>query len=253
MYGGRGLCAANLTIEECTTYRGGIYSSALSDSEKTGILGKHDFDDASATWTTDKVLLKDTANHDTELNSHEFGVRAGTSHPFVNKGELGLGKNSSFLNALASGSKIASKSYSFFWGTDSTISNDPRNGSLTVGGYDQSLIGDAPNTTTKFNRNQWKCREGMVVDLTGLALQSESRGTQNLMNGTEKLQACVVPTLSSVLTLPQQIWDKMAMTMGIEMSSFNNGESNGLFYHVSSIKPGSAYVCGPTPSVILLT
>jgi hypothetical protein len=190
-------------------------------------------------------MLHDSTNLDTELNPHEFGVRAGTSHPFVNKGELGLGKNSSFLNALASGQKIASKSYSFFWGTDSAISNDPRNGSLTLGGYDQALVGDAQNTTTKFSRNQWKCREGMVVDLTGLALQSESGGTQNLLNGTEKLQACVVPTLSSVLTLPQQIWDNMAKAMGAEMSSLNNGESNGLFYHVSSIKPESAYVYGP--------
>jgi hypothetical protein len=161
----------------------------------------------------------------------------------VNQGELGLGKNSTFLNALASSQKISSQAYSFFWGTDSAISDDPRNGSLTLGGYDQALISDAANTTTKFDRSQSNCREGMLVDLTGLALQLEGGGTQSLFNGTEKLRACIVPTLSSVLTLPQQYWNKMAKTMGVELSPGNNGESDGLFFQVSSIKPESAWVC----------
>jgi hypothetical protein len=240
MYGANGLCASNITIEECTTYRGGLYNSALSDSEKVGASIKHIFDDATATWTTDKVTINDVMDKNIELNPHEFGIRVGTAHEYVNRGELGLGKNSTFLNALTSGQRIASKTYSFFWGTDSAISDNPRNGSLTLGGYDQALIGDSPNTTTTFTRNQWRCREGMIVDLTGLALQSESGGVQNLLNGTEKLQACVVPTLSNVLMLPEQYWNRMADKMGVKMSPLNNGMSGELFYHVASVQPKSA-------------
>ena len=204
MYGGKGLCPANITIEECTTYRGGIYNSAQSETDITGASIKHLYDDATADWITDKVVLQDSANKNLELNLLAFGVRVSTAHQYVNKGELGLGKNSTFLNALASGQKIASKTYSFFWGTDAAISDNARNGSLTLGGYEQALIGDSKNTTTKFTRNQWKCREGMIVDLTGLALQSEGGGTQNITGESEKMQACLVPTLSSVLTLPIQ-------------------------------------------------
>jgi hypothetical protein len=175
IYGANGLCASNITIEECTTYRGGLYSGAQSESEKTGASIKHVYDEATATWTTGKVVLHNSAGKEVELSSHEFGLRAGTSHEFVNKGELGLGKNFTFLNALASKQKIASKTYSFFWGTDSAISDNPCNGSLTIGGYDQALIGDAKNTTTKFTRDQWKCREGMIVTLTGLACSPKAQ------------------------------------------------------------------------------
>jgi hypothetical protein len=187
-------------------------------------------------------VLHDNADKSIELNSHEFGLRAGTSHEFVNKGELGLGKNSTFLNALASGQKIASKTYSFFWGIDAAFSDHPRNGSLTLGGYDQALIGDAKNTTTKFTRDQWKCREGMIVTLTGLALQSESAGTQHIMEDSEIMQACVVPTLSSVLTLPSSYWDTIAAKMRVQLSPLNGGYSGGLFYHLASIRPNSVYV-----------
>lgn len=80
----------------------------------------------------------------------------------------------------------------------------------------------------------------MIVDLTGLSLQSVGAGTQNIMEASEKMQACVVPTLSSVLTLPVQYWDKMAEMMGVERSPFNNGSSGELFYRVTSVKPESA-------------
>jgi hypothetical protein len=242
IYGANGLCAFNITIEKCTTYRGGLYSGAQSESEKTGASIKHIYDDATATWTIDKVVLHDSVDKSIEMSSHEFGLRAGTSHEYVNKGELGLGKNSTFLNALASGQKIASKTYSFFWGIDATISDHPRNGSLTLGGYDQALIGDAKNTTTKFTRDQWKCREGIIVTLTGLALQSEGAGTQNIMEDLETMQACVVPTLSSVLTLPSSYWDTIAAKMRVQLSPLNGGYSGGLFYHLASIRPNSAYV-----------
>ncbi|KAF2826889.1 hypothetical protein CC86DRAFT_21950 [Ophiobolus disseminans] len=240
LYGATGLCATNVTLEKCTTFRGGLFNGAQSESDTVGASIKHPYDDATASWTTDKVVLQDSADKSIDLGSHEFGLRAGTSHEYVNKGELGLGKNSTFLSALSSGQKIASSTYSFFWGTDAAISDNPRNGSLTLGGYDQALVGDAKNTTTKFTRNNWRCREGMIVELTGLALQSEGGGTQNIMDETETMQACVVPTLSSVLTLPTQYWNKTADLMGAKLSPLNGGFSGALFYHLASVRPNTA-------------
>ncbi|KAF1840051.1 uncharacterized protein K460DRAFT_390262 [Cucurbitaria berberidis CBS 394.84] len=246
MYGTNGFCAANTTLEKCTSYRGGLYDSALSEGSKTGTSIKHIWDDATAKWTTDDVVLQEEIEKGItlQLPQFDFGVRVSSAHAYVNKGELGLGMNSTFLNALASTQRIASKTYSFFWGTDTAISDKLRNGSLTLGGYDQALIGDFPNTTTTFTRNQWRCREGMVVELTSLSLQSVSGGTQNILEGSEKLQACVVPTISSVLTLPAKYWDKMAKMMGVEPSPFNNGTSSELFYRIASVKPENEMFSG---------
>ncbi|KAF2023190.1 hypothetical protein EK21DRAFT_81443 [Setomelanomma holmii] len=248
IYGGDGLCPADFSSPEmkpkCTTYRGGIYSIEQSQTEQSEQTILRVADQANANWTKDKVVLKNTVNNNIELDLFEFGIRVGSSQPYVNKGEIGLGVNSSFLEALASGQQIASRTYSFFWGTDSTISSSPRDGSLTLGGYDQALFNDSVNTTTTFTGNQANCREGMIVDLTGLVLQSKEVGTQNILNGTEKLRACVVPTLSSVLMLPESYWKSMASIMGVETFPGNNGTSNELLYGVAAVKPRSANFTG---------
>jgi hypothetical protein len=69
----------------------------------------------------------------------------------------------------------------------------------------------------------------MKVDLTGLILQSDGGGTYNILNSSEKLEACVVPTLSSVLWLPERYWPKVADGMAIKLSTLNNGTSGRLF------------------------
>jgi hypothetical protein len=198
----------------------------------------------TASWRTDTVSLNDDITGSAiDVKTHIFGVRDGTSHPFVNQGELGLGWDSTLLDRLSAGTKkITSRSYAFFWGMDAAVEDKPRRGSLTLGGYDRGLIADGPNTTTSFNRTQGRCREGMMVDLTGMTLQSPNGSTQTIMDKSEKLQVCIVPTLSSVVTLPEQIWDRLASGMGIESSSLNNGQSEELFYQVALIKPESAYV-----------
>ena len=240
MYGTDGFCAVNATLEECTTYRGGLYDNTQSERANVTKPIRHVYDAAGANWVTDDVVLKDRTDKDVELTQLQFGIRVSTSHPYVNLGELGLGVNSTFLSALSSGQTITSRVYSFFWGTDAVISAKPRSGSLTLGGFDQALIGDLPNTTTTFNRDLTSCREGMIVELTGLSLLSEDGGTQNILETSEKLQACVVPTIESVLTLPANYWDKMAEIMGVKPAPQNT--SRGLFYGIASVTSESAYV-----------
>ena len=80
------------------------------------------------------------------MSKFEFGIRAVPGHDFINKGELGLGKNSSFIQGL--GGWASSNVYSLFWGTE--VAAEPRDGSLTLGGYDQGLVDNLPNLTTQF-------------------------------------------------------------------------------------------------------
>jgi hypothetical protein len=62
------------------------------------------------------------------------------------------------------------------------------------------------------------------------------------MEDSETMQACVVPTLSSVLTLLSLYWDTIGAKMRVQLSPLNGGYSGGLFYHLASVKPDSAYV-----------
>jgi hypothetical protein len=84
-----------------------------------------------------------------------------------------------------------------------------------ISGYDKALLGDGPNMLTKLNYEDWKCREGMKVALTALSLQSENGWTHNILNRSEELEACVVPTLSGVFSLPEPYWPRIACGMGI--------------------------------------
>jgi hypothetical protein len=244
VYGANGLCATNVSVEECTTYRGGIYNFTRSESATSTDGGsiKHVYDNVTAAWKTDYITMSDTVNNHTfDVASYVFGIRDGSSHRFVNQGELGLGSDSVLLNRLSSGTKeIASKSYSFFWGSDIAVSDNPRSGSLTLGGYDQALIADGRNITTSFDRTKGTCREGMIVDLTGMTLQSPNGTTQTILDKSEKMQVCIVPTFHSIMNMREKYWNKTASGMGLEYSPDNNGESEGLLYHVASIIPESA-------------
>jgi len=245
MFGSTGACTANITTEKCTTVHGGLFDSALSDSEVSGAAMTRGPDDMLETWMADKISIQDSTDKVLDLGSQGFGIRndiyaSDKAQDWVVKGELGLGRNSTFMNVLAAGQKVASRTYSFFWGVDPAITDNPRDGSLTVGGYDQALIGDAKNVTTKFTRDQPKCPEGMVVSLTGLALQSAGAGIQNVMEQAESIQACVVPSLSSTLTLPMPLWNVLASKMRVQLSPLNGGYSGALFYRFASIRPASA-------------
>jgi hypothetical protein len=183
-----------------------------------------------------------TANKQVDLNASTFGLRTGPEHEYVTQGQLGLGMDSTFLTSLLRAKIIASRTYSFFWGIDSAVSANSRDGSLTIGGYDGAVLGDGASTTAKLNYEDWKCREGMKVNLTGLVIQSDGGGIQNILNSSEKLEACVVPTLSSVLWLPDHYWPIIADGMGVKLSTLNNGTSNRLFYGASRVQPNTSYV-----------
>ena len=183
------------------------------------------------------------------LKGFEFGLRTSAGPQSVNKAELGLGNSSTFLRTLAKGGFIASQMYSFFWGTE--VASETRDGSLTLGGYDEALITGLPNTTTSFDRTNQQCREGMIVQISGLVLQTPEGEKSDVMAGLGETQACVVPTLSRVLSLPTVYWEKMQKFMGVELSPYGTGTSGGIFYSIVSIKPESAYVNHPPDSLKL--
>jgi hypothetical protein len=217
----------------CSTYRGGLYDRSNSATEKdVANMIAHTFDDTVANWTRDDIKLSDN----TSLSQHEFALRTNSVNSYVHKGELGLARTSSFLKSLADASKISSLSYSFFWGNE--VTNEPRDGSLTLGGYDQSLIADGANITAPI-ADEPKCREGIVVNITSLGIQSGG-STQDVWSNLPDLRVCVIASTSNIMTIPGHYWDPIQAAMGLELDSARNGTSKEHFYNTTTVKPASA-------------
>jgi hypothetical protein len=194
----------------------------------------HTFDNTIANWTLDNVRLQDN----TTLPKYEFGLRTTSVNSYVHKGELGLAKTSSFLKTLGDRKNISSESYSFFWGNE--VSNEPRDGSLTLGGYDQALIADGPNVTTSFTTDEKSCREGIIVNITSLGIQASGGEMKDVWEGLPDLRVCVIATTSNIMSIPGHYWDPIQAAMGVELDSARNGTSKEHFYNTTTVKPASA-------------
>lgn len=115
---------------------------------------------------------------------------------------IGLGSNSSFLNTLKASGKVASRTWSFFWGRNGATSSTQLDGGMIFGGYDRAKTSGkgytqalAPVTST--------CGTGMVVTIVDMVL--------NFPNGTDasifpksrsaSITVCIVPDYPALITL----------------------------------------------------
>ncbi|KAJ4313492.1 hypothetical protein N0V94_006930 [Neodidymelliopsis sp. IMI 364377] len=156
--------------------------------------------------------------------------------------ELGVGVNSSFINALQNAGSISSGSYSLFWGDE--WSDRPCDGSVTFGGYDRSLleISHSGNVTKKLTRIEpERCPEGMIVKLMDLSLTGEDGTVLSIFDGLSALSACVVPSMRNIMALPKQYGDRIINGMGGKrLDNGTNGYFNGLLTNTVVITPESA-------------
>ncbi|KAF1927736.1 uncharacterized protein M421DRAFT_174226 [Didymella exigua CBS 183.55] len=214
-------------------YRGGLYGQDRSSSAVKSDLIKHAPDDILANWTTNTIKLSDQLS----LQEYEFGICEGTHNQWIAQGEIGLGIDSRFLTGLQRAGKTSSKSYSFFWGSESTVR--PRDGSMTVGGFDTSLFENSSSTTRAFTRDVVNCREAMIVEISQLTLRSESGVVSELLTGSDKIRACVVPHVRHVPRLPNAVGDGIISNMGGRFLNAS-GTSNKYYYRSTLIEPSSA-------------
>ncbi|KAF2023807.1 hypothetical protein EK21DRAFT_80075 [Setomelanomma holmii] len=219
----------------CATYRGGLYDRSISQTEKdTANQISHTFDDTIANWTRDDITLEDNS----VLPQYEFALRTGNNNPFTSIGEIGLGRSSSFLKTLSENKNISSRSYSFFTGTE--VTTQSRDGSFTLGGFDQALIAKGTNVTSPFVADA-KCKEGIIVTLTSLSLQTSDGKTQDAWENLADLRVCVIAATSNIMTIPVEYWDPIQSIMGVERNSFRNGTAETQYYNTTLIKPSPNY------------
>ncbi|KAL5454255.1 hypothetical protein PMIN06_005087 [Paraphaeosphaeria minitans] len=138
IYGTDGYCTDDYSSKACVTFRDGAYDASKSSTDKS-IGTRKDSDSFKADWTEDTLSF----GSNTSLSSFGFGVpQQDLNQAFTSQSQLGLGRNSSFLQALASAGDIATKAYAMFWGLVGGPAEKQSQGSLVLGGVDKSLIAD---------------------------------------------------------------------------------------------------------------
>lgn len=208
IYDTKGQCSGD-TQAWCSTYRGGLFnstdSSTYSPTANINASGADPFD----TWVNATVLQEDIWSTDTfRLTSNvssvaPFGImRANTAGNYQTQHALGLGANSTLLNALKSNGTIASRSWSMYWGNSGVTEASP--GSFVFGGYDKGKTSGS-NTTAPLAYSE-KCYTGMTVAIDNLELTYPNGTTASLFQGStssEALLACIFPDYPVMMTLPR--------------------------------------------------
>ncbi|KAJ4248695.1 hypothetical protein NW762_012533 [Fusarium torreyae] len=153
---------------------------------------------------------------------------------------LGLGTNSTYLNALQKAGNIGSRVWSMFWGR--AWVKDDIDGSLVLGGYDEEKVtGD--NYTAPLDYNDYVgssgCFTGMRVVLSDIKV--------NFRNGTEKsifptdtaLPCCIDPHHHLLLDAPTEYVSNFQQVTGLFASS--EAYSRGFHYDALMFERDNAF------------
>jgi hypothetical protein len=191
------LCINSTTKAQCTTIRGGTYDSSLSTSASGDLdvyggggdpsdtfraLGTHVW---YSDWTTDTLKVGNTTLKDFPIGMPGFDVGG----ILDTQSNIGLGRNSTLLNALRETGQISSRTYSFWWGLNSASTSNSMDGQLVLGGYDAAKV-TGPNITQKLLPSAVGCGSGMYLTVTNMILGFPN-GTKADMFAPSTLSACI--------------------------------------------------------------
>ncbi|EME38346.1 hypothetical protein DOTSEDRAFT_75779 [Dothistroma septosporum NZE10] len=246
-------CFENTTKAQCLSQRGGFYDPASSTSAKGGL----DVSEASGSpsdtegiidgphiwfsrWTTDKLQLGNITLEDFPIGMAglDFGGRLDT------QANIGLGQNSTFLQALKDDGKISSRTWSYWPGIDSATASAARDGQIVFGGYDAAKA-TGPNVTQRLGTPTQSCPSGMSVIVTGMQLDFPN-GTQADILAPSTFSACLQVDFPFVMTTPFNPYYERFMNMTLT-APFNN--SLGIHWFDPVFDPHEVYAGGLTVSL----
>ncbi|KAI2473152.1 acid protease [Annulohypoxylon bovei var. microspora] len=118
---------------------------------------------------------------------------------------MGMGKNSTILNALFKAKRIGSRVWSIYWGRMWVTDRDPIDGSVAFGGYDQQkTIGSNYTQSLDFSETTG-CWTGMKVRISKITLHNPDIHDVGLLEPSTELVACIVPQHQLLLEGPVSI------------------------------------------------
>ncbi|KAL6920518.1 hypothetical protein FSST1_004544 [Fusarium sambucinum] len=192
------IAAGGATTE--TVFKGSVYGIKNLPSRSIGAI--------------DKIKLEGAA----EIPKFPFGIPTSnwdTSHTTLSA--LGLGRNSTYLNALRKAEKITSRVWSIFWG----IYGDekPMDGSLILGGYDEmKVMGDnytAPLVYDHFDGSQG-CWTGMRVTVTDIKVNFVGGTNTSIFPSGTALHCCIDPAHHLLMEAPMDYIEKFKSIADID-------------------------------------
>ncbi|KAI6269996.1 hypothetical protein MCOR27_007763 [Pyricularia oryzae] len=182
-------CGEGWSAEACATLHGGAYNASASGS-RAG--------DPSA--TVDRLALGTAA----VIPAAPLSI-AGDDH-LAPSAMLGLGPNSTVLDALASAGKIASRTVGF-WAGRGMGSKTAVDGGLTFGGYDRTRV-VGKGFSERFTPGVRNCSSGLVVTIADIAVGLADGTNKSLFSKddskTSSLVACLDPSRKTLLSLPRK-------------------------------------------------
>lgn len=206
----------NITDQQCTFNRGGAFdhtaSSSFGPSADSNDTEVRPADSSSATVVAlgaDNVLLPQL-NTTTHLENFTVFTPSDTDPP---QSGVGLGRNSSLLNALYASGQIASKTWSLFWGLEGGSPAAQLDGNLVLGGYDIAKTTGA-NLTTGFLTDSG-CPNSLVVYPNDITLNFKN-GTNSSLFGASQgtaMRSCVKPDIP-LITFPSNVWNSFTSLAG---------------------------------------
>ncbi|RSL86447.1 hypothetical protein CEP51_002821 [Fusarium floridanum] len=219
----------------CQTWRGGFYNPSKSSTKGATAM---DYEPLVEPFNEDTYnIITETISWSDDLTLNKFPVArpVNTStwdlQGYSPQNLIGMDSGSTILEALKNAGRIASKSFSFWWGLDGIEAKDQKGGSFVLGGYDRAkALGDG--LTTRLS-NYAGCSTGMVVSILDMVLNFPNGTDVSLFeddNGGTALQACIVPDLPNVMAMP---YDPYFTNLGRAIDNFEDGRSMGIdFWNV---------------------
>jgi hypothetical protein len=238
IYGTDGFCPNPISSKSCVTYRGSAYDASSSSTDKS--ISTRKDDGFKADWTEDTLSF----GSNTSLSSFGFGVPQKDSPQgfYSTQAQLGLGRNSTFLGALASAGDIGTKAYSMFWGLVGGPADRQTQGSLVLGGLDKSLIADQNANFTGSLYYGRGCSTGMLITINDMLLNWPNGTDMSIFGGSQSaaMQACIKPNDVGLMSLPSSYYQNFAaVSRGIPPDGKDEARSFGINFYTMLFDPSS--------------
>ncbi|KAG8532022.1 uncharacterized protein KY384_003658 [Bacidia gigantensis] len=219
LYDTAAACDSNASRELCSVRFGGLFDERSSSTWEPyqnltapGLYGFSDTDkSAHDSSGTDIFKLSDILN----LNTFPVGIDRGDGEISNGKGlhPLGVGINSTIMNALEHASAITSKTWSLFLGWAGAETDQQTEGSLVFGGYDKAKF-TGPNVTTSM-QSAPNCQQGLVMTITDIKMNLKNGSSPSILGTSQgsALKACIEPA-ATYMSLPEDVWSSFLNVSG---------------------------------------
>ena len=209
-----GGCGDDATPNGCSLSRGGFFdegrSTTYSQARSIFVLGtaqEHIPDHNDDVFGNDTLRINSTLS----LPNFPFGRNRDTVD---SQNALGLGRNSTLLNALFANGAIPSRSYAMWQGWTGAEASQQMDGTLTLGGYDAAKVAGNNNITLPFSDNIF-C-SGLVVTVSDIQMNLKNGSNISIIgpSAASAIQACLSPGYPLV-SLSEDIWNGFVNVSGV--------------------------------------